>query len=111
MQIEQRLVRDRAQTRSRLAGLTADLASLVDASDGDNADDEHDPEGATIGYERAQLLGDVERTTEQLARIGVALARLDDGTYGTCTACAGPIGADRLDARPTATTCITCASA
>jgi len=34
-----------------------------------------------------------------------ALGRLDDGTYGTCEVCGGPIGADRAAAEPAARTC------
>ena len=46
---------ERAQARSLLAALTGDYDAIVEASRGSNADDEHDPEGATIAYERAQV--------------------------------------------------------
>jgi DnaK suppressor protein len=38
-----------------------------------------------------------------------ALAKLDEGTYGTCDACGGPIGAPRLKAAPDSVLCIECA--
>ena len=37
------------------------------------------------------------------------LVSIDDGTYGTCTNCGNPIGAERLEAIPWAPTCIDCA--
>ncbi|WKV16539.1 TraR/DksA C4-type zinc finger protein [Janibacter limosus] len=39
-----------------------------------------------------------------------ALARLEDGTYGTCESCGNPIGKLRLQAYPRATLCMTCKS-
>ena len=39
----------------RLAALTGDHAGIVEASRDSNADDEHDPEGATIAFERSQV--------------------------------------------------------
>jgi RNA polymerase-binding protein DksA len=46
-----------------------------------------------------------------LAEIDLALARVADGAYGVCASCGRPIGAERLDALPTTTICIDCASA
>lgn len=37
-----------------------------------------------------------------------ALARIEKGEYGICEECEGPIGFERLRARPTAEKCITC---
>ncbi|MGL5809868.1 MAG: TraR/DksA C4-type zinc finger protein [Nocardioides sp.] len=36
---------------------------------------------------------------------------MEAGTYGTCEQCAQPIAPARLEARPAASTCFTCASA
>jgi DnaK suppressor protein len=90
--------------------LRADLAGIMAASEGANADDEHDPEGATIAFERAQTAALLDRTEHRIAELDRALERLADGTYGSCVVCGRPIGADRLEARPDATTCIGCAS-
>ena len=38
-----------------------------------------------------------------------ALGRIDNGTYGICIKCGGEIGKGRLEALPTATTCMKCA--
>lgn len=41
--------------------------------------------------------------------VDAALARIEDGSYGTCTGCGSEIPAERLDADPAAPTCIDCA--
>jgi DnaK suppressor protein len=46
-----------------------------------------------------------------LARTERALAKLDEGTYGRCDACGGPIPPARLHAMPDAVLCVACASA
>ena len=97
------------RTTARLAALTGDYADMVDASKDSNADDEHDPEGATIAFERSQVGALVAAAQAQLAEVSAARARLADGSYGTCESCGQPIGAERLEARPTARTCIRCA--
>jgi RNA polymerase-binding transcription factor DksA len=89
--------------------LERQLAEVVAASRDSNADDEHDPEGATIAFERQQvvaLLTAARTAREDLLR---AIERVRDGTYGRCDRCGGPVGAARLQARPTARTCIACA--
>ena len=98
------------RTTERLAALTGDYAGIVEASRDSNADDEHDPEGSTIAFERSQVGTLVEDARHQLAEVDAARARLADGTYGTCEECGGPVGEGRLEARPTARTCIRCAA-
>jgi DnaK suppressor protein len=100
----------RAQTLRRIAGLAGHFDELVAASVGSNADDEHDPEGATIAFERSQLDSLVRRAREQLTEIDAAEDRLARGRYGLCEMCGLPIARGRLEARPTARTCIACAS-
>ncbi|MFX4288356.1 TraR/DksA family transcriptional regulator [Janibacter indicus] len=101
---------ERRETLARLATLTGDFDALVEASEGSNADDEHDPEGATIAFERSQVDALARQAREHLREIDAALARLDAGVYGTCERCGRPISAGRLEARPTARTCIDCAA-
>ncbi|WP_456786680.1 TraR/DksA family transcriptional regulator [Cellulomonas sp. P5_C5] len=98
----------RAQTLERLSALQGEHRAVVDASRDSNADDEHDPEGATIAFERAQVDALARDAEARLQSVDDALARIDDGTYGTCTRCGHPIAAGRLEARPTATTCVPC---
>ena len=101
-----RLEADRDQTLRRLAALTDDYAGVVAASRDSNADDEHDPEGATIAFERSQVDALVRQAREHLADIDAALAKVAAGTYGLCEVCGEPIPDGRLEARPTARTCV-----
>ncbi len=104
------LTGERARTQDLLSSLTADLAALIEASRSDNADDEHDPEGATIAFERAQLATMIGDGRRRLAEIDRAVSRLGDGNYGVCELCGQPIGLDRLAARPATTRCVSCAA-
>lgn len=97
------------EARARLAALRRDFLQTVDASRDSNADDEHDPEGATIAFERSQLAALVEQAERQVAQVEAAVARLDGGQYGTCATCGRAIDPARLQARPSADTCIDCA--
>ncbi len=109
MHLRDSLSGQRAALAGQVAALRADLAGIVAASAGSNADDEHDPEGATIAFERAQTAALLDRAEERIAALDRALARVDAGSYGTCGRCGRPIGAERLAARPDAETCIGCA--
>ena len=51
--------------------------------------------------------GSLEHT---LARTERALAKLDEGTYGTCDACGGEIAPARLAAMPDSTLCLACSA-
>ena len=86
---------------------------MVDAGDGTNIDDEHDPEGATIAFERAQVAALIEQARTRLTDLDRALESLQaEGrdAYGVCEVCGEPIAAGRLEARPSARTCISCAT-
>lgn len=107
--VREELAAERDRTLQRLAALTGDHAEMVAASRDTNADDEHDPEGATIAFERSQIGALVRQAEQHLCEVDAALKRLDDGTYGTCRTCGRPIGAGRLEARPVAAECIDCA--
>ena len=108
--VRRRLADERRRTEERLTGLTQDFDAVVASSRDTNADDEHDPEGATIAFERSQVDAMVRQARQQLAEIEGAERRVADGTYGTCETCGAPIGAARLEARPTARVCIACAT-
>jgi DnaK suppressor protein len=108
MNIHQQLANDRETTLARLAALTRDLEALM-AATADVPDDEHDPEGATIGFERAQVVALVTAARRHLAEIDAAEARLRAGTHGTCERCGEPMAEERLVARPTARVCVGCA--
>jgi RNA polymerase-binding protein DksA len=103
------LLDERAVVLRDIESLRRDFDQVVEASASSNADDEHDPEGATIAFERQQTAALLEQARRRLAEIDAALARRDAGAYGVCETCGRPIGAERLAARPAARTCIDCA--
>lgn len=101
---------ERQRTLQQIATLTQDFDAVVEASKDSNADDEHDPDGATIAFERSQVDSILQQSRRHLAEIDAAQKRLDAGAYGTCENCGRPIAPARLEARPVARTCIDCAS-
>ena len=102
---------EREQLVEQVAALEREFDRVVAASASSNADDEHDPEGSTIAFERAQLAAVLQQTRERLDDVDRALERVASGGYGRCARCGRPIDPERLVARPTATLCITCARA
>ena len=107
----ERLREERDEVRARLASMTKDLESLFAASVDSNADDEHDPEGQTIAYERSQLSAFIQGAQQHLCGIEAATIRMQQGCYGICEVCDQPRPAARLEARPTARTCVRHAAA
>src|SRR5262245_30969970 len=61
---------------------------------------------ASVTYDREVDDTLEENAEEILGEVELALGRIDDGTYGTCTACGAEIPAERLEAVPYATLCI-----
>jgi RNA polymerase-binding transcription factor DksA len=100
------ILQRRDAAASLLATLERDFAAVVTASGDSNADDEHDPEGATIAFERAQLDASIADLRRQVTELDAAMARVDAGTYGICAVCGMPIPDARLEVRPSATTCV-----
>jgi DnaK suppressor protein len=100
------LAAERLETLERLAALRRGHGDVVAASEGSNADDEHDPEGSTIAYERSQLAALIDQAERHLREIDAASARVEAGSYGRCSVCGESIPDARLEARPTARTCI-----
>ncbi len=50
----------------------------------------------------------VIRESQELQEVEAALARIADGSYGSCADCGGEIGLGRLKANPTARRCLPC---
>ena len=104
------LAAERARAVRRAAALEREFAQLAEAASAGGTDDEHDPEGATLAFERQHTAALLEQAREQVAAIDAALGRLAEGRYGRCDRCGQPIGKDRLTARPAALTCVRCAA-
>ena len=68
-------------------------------------------DGTTEAITRLTEIG-VGRSLEAgLERTERALAKLDEGTYGTCDRCGQPIAERRLEAMPDSVLCVQCAAA
>jgi RNA polymerase-binding transcription factor DksA len=103
------LLAERAGALQRVAALEREFAGLAEAASAAGTDDEHDPEGATLAFERQHTAALLDQARGRLTAIDTALGRLEAGRYGICERCGQPIGADRLAARPAAPTCVRCA--
>ncbi len=90
--------------------LTREVEQIVESGDATNTDDEHDPDGATIGFERALAAGLLERARSSLIEIDGAIDALAHGTYGTCVGCGETMPPARLDALPATRRCLSCAA-
>jgi DnaK suppressor protein len=103
------LASQRAQTLAQIGALERDLQGIIESTSA-GADDEHDPEGATLAFERQHVAALLGQAREHLTQVDAAAVRLAQGSYGLCVSCGGPIGAARLAARPVTSTCIECAA-
>jgi DnaK suppressor protein len=103
------LVEDREQTRTLIDSITAEMGAFVKARRDTATDDESDPEGPTLAFERSQSSAMADQARTHLVEIDQALLRMDVGTYGLCINCRDEIAFGRLQARPQASLCIRCA--
>lgn len=102
------LAAERLRALALCQSLRHDLDSMADAQASSNADDEHDPEGTTLAFERAQTAALLDQSRSRLDDLDRAVQRHEQGTYGICETCGGAIPTERLAARPTARTCLRC---
>ncbi|ROR72986.1 TraR/DksA family transcriptional regulator [Bogoriella caseilytica] len=109
-ELRRRLAVDRENTLERIASLDRNFAAVVEGSRLSSTDDEHDPEGATIAFERSQISALLASSRDHLVEVDRALQKIADGGYGSCERCGRSIAPARLLARPAARTCITCAA-
>lgn len=86
------------------------VADGIESRRGSSNDEIDDPEGSNTAFEGAQSRAMLDQTTRHAQEMSIALARLDQGTYGTCTSCGGTIPMGRLEARPSTEHCISCAA-
>jgi len=94
----------------QIRSLTRSFDDIVDAAAQSNLDDEHDPEGTTIAFERQQVAALLRQTTADHEAMLAARDRIEAPGYGVCEHCRGFIGVERLLALPSAARCIACAS-
>jgi RNA polymerase-binding protein DksA len=107
-QAEDKLRAERARLVHQLEELGANESGEL-RGDVDFGDGFADAAAATA--ERTEVLGLIDSLHGTLVDVDAALARIDEGTYGTCARCGEEIGADRLEFRPASIYCVRCKSA
>ncbi|HEY6318988.1 MAG TPA: TraR/DksA C4-type zinc finger protein [Acidimicrobiia bacterium] len=100
----------RAQLQEERDRLLAQLRKLGHGPDPDLTFDEGFADSSQVTAERGEIDALAVSLSDTLEDIEVALQKFDEGTYGRCEGCGGPIGEARLEAMPAARLCITCAS-
>jgi len=104
--IRERLEEERAGLCDQIASLTSDNQNKQD----DYGVGNHLADDATEVFTRERNLALRHNARDLLAQVEAALRRVDEGTYGICARCGREISAERLEALPAATLCITCQS-
>lgn len=99
------------QERETVDHQLAEHGSPADSESVEVDVDEGFADSAHATAERSQTLAIVEQLHEHHREIDAALKRIDDGTFGKCENCGQDIPFERLEARPTATLCVTCKQA
>ena len=105
--------RVRSTLEQRAARLAEDLAA-IERQERASEDGARAQYGKRIGDHTSDALetrrnvaaSDTLRT--QQGEVQRALGKLDDGSYGRCDGCGGPIGEERLEALPWAAECVGC---
>jgi len=99
----------RAQTERRIEILQRGYDELIEAGDDVGAgEDEGGSEADGSFVERDRLRAQVTEERLVLESVEAALERGKSRTWQDCKVCGGPIGAERLEALPTADSCVSC---
>lgn len=85
-------------------GATPNHEDAVEVSTDDGFAD-----SAQATMERSEMLSVIDQLQHSHAEIAGALKRMDEGSYGKCERCGREIPIERLEARPAANLCVTCA--
>ncbi len=104
-----RLRQLRAESLHRAESYKRTFDDIVEATTDIATDDEHDPEGHTIAWERQQAAALLDEESATLAQISAAEDRLAKGRYGICITCGNEVSVERLAALPATPTCVDCA--
>ena len=105
------LLEERARVEAALEYLHKENPGSIEEETGElvsSSIDNHLADMATATFDREMdyTLGDNSEAV--LAAIDGALARIEQGTFGTCVRCGRPIAEERLEALPYAELCIDC---
>ena len=102
-----RLLEERQRVVDAIDNIHAENpGSLGDETEELTFQDNHPGDVATATFDREMATTLEDNSSHVLSEIDAALERIETGTFGTCQACGGPVGEERLDALPWATLCI-----
>ena len=96
-----RLAQQLAELKERQKRISAELAAPLHRDLSEQAVELEDDESLEG---QAALIG------REIASVNRALTRIEQGSYGECVRCGEPISPKRLEARPEAALCFTCAN-
>jgi DnaK suppressor protein len=99
----------RAALEQERSDLRARLGEMVMLSGGESFDANF-ADSSQVTAERGEVEALAGNLRESLTDVEAALVKLDNGTFGVCEGCGDPIAPDRLEAKPAARLCMTCAS-
>ncbi len=100
-QMETRLLEERAKYLHSEENYRAEADALIEGREpGDVQFDEESGEGDTLAVERERDLALSAQARQAVEQIDAALARIEAGTYGICTASGLAIPQERLKAIP-----------
>lgn len=102
--------------RERLLQMRRELDSSVSTLEAEGAGtgselssaDQHPADAATDLQDADRQVAVMEAAADQREQVEAALARIADGSYGTCVNCGKPLPEERLEARPEAARCVSC---
>jgi RNA polymerase-binding transcription factor DksA len=100
----------RASLEEERASLRAKLGELGFGEHAGLDYDQNFADSSQVTAERGEAEALAKSLAETLSEVEHALAKIEDGTYGTCENCGQPISPARLEAQPAARHCINCAS-
>ena len=100
--VKGRLERERSSLTEQLDELASDTDAGLDF-------DENFADSGQVAAEQGENRALAGSLREQLDDVDAALARLDAGTYGTCSNCGNEINPERREAMPAARYCMNCA--
>lgn len=98
LQARQRALQDVLKTRTQGGSGALSIAQPPDSPD----------DAAVVGELNDDTFAQIQVADRELAAVQAALARIDDGSYGSCIDCDEPIAPARLEVEPWAERCIEC---
>ena len=99
--VKSRLEEQLAELQARQARVAQDLAEPLNPDSSEQAVEMEDD---------AALQGQAALIAQEIASVNRALGRIENGTYGECVRCGEEIDPRRLEVRPEAALCLSCAS-